>query len=285
MDRTRCYTGDLEGDSFSISETGVEEKSFNRPKTTAIFSSKRVLLEKVDRNLTESKIILDPLGTLLSSSSTLDLREKKFSSETSVELSGTVSKISGVFVKGVQKRIKPTHRPWETLFWQKKREEVNFECQVRKVGEILEDKKEFVSSFLKGSEVLIVDDASSVRFVMSAFFGKVCSEVHLHEKENGEASLEALYELIPLMEKGRFIILVMDNDMPGIGGIETIRRIRMEFPQYENQIVIIAHTSDGNKKINEMIEFGANTSFSKGSSMAYDNFVEILYKLFTGLSH
>lgn len=185
------------------------------------------------------------------------------------------------FVKSLQKRIKPMDRPQDASFWKKRKEKTNRpSLQIETINQILENKKVFVSSFLRESEVIIVDDDPFIRLVLSGLFQKACKEVRLYEKETGEESLEFLSNLMPLEESGRKIVFVMDNEMPGIGGIETIRSIRTKFPEYKNQISIIAHTSDGYENIRKMIELGANASLPKKSPATYNQFIDILYHLF-----
>jgi two-component system KDP operon response regulator KdpE len=67
------------------------------------------------------------------------------------------------------------------------------------------------------SRILIVDDEPQIRRVLRAAL--IAEGYELHEARTGEEALEAVREQ-------RFDLILLDMNMPGIGGLETCREIR-----------------------------------------------------------
>jgi two-component system KDP operon response regulator KdpE len=66
-------------------------------------------------------------------------------------------------------------------------------------------------------KVLIVDDESSIRQALRSSLQSMGFEVA--EASTGESALH-------LLEKGRYDVVLLDINMPGLGGMETCREIR-----------------------------------------------------------
>lgn len=71
------------------------------------------------------------------------------------------------------------------------------------------------------AKVLVVDDVSFVRHVIRGVLQRQGHEVA--EAEDGAACLKALAE-------GAFDLVILDMIMPGVDGIETVKRIRVANP-------------------------------------------------------
>ncbi len=78
--------------------------------------------------------------------------------------------------------------------------------------------------------LLIVDDLMQVRMLL-----KACLDIGGHTvltAENGAAALE-------LCREHRIDLLLIDRSMPGIDGLETIRRYRAAYPDSATRIVLM----------------------------------------------
>ncbi len=79
------------------------------------------------------------------------------------------------------------------------------------------------SLFSRSSNVLLVDDDEDVRYLMSAML--TTAGFHVKSVESGESALEVLsLELAP-------DLVILDQNMPGMSGIQTMERIRILYPQ------------------------------------------------------
>jgi len=82
----------------------------------------------------------------------------------------------------------------------------------------------------EGVSVLIVDDSAPFREVLREVVAATPGMVQVGEAASGEAALEAVERLSPQL-------VIMDKRMPGIGGIESARQIRLSHPA---TVVILA---------------------------------------------
>jgi DNA-binding NtrC family response regulator len=79
--------------------------------------------------------------------------------------------------------------------------------------------------------ILLVDDEPDLRDVLEIYLTELGYTVHT--AENGEAALQAFHRTVPS-------IVLSDIKMPGIDGIELLRRIKAESPTTE-VIMITGH--------------------------------------------
>ena len=86
---------------------------------------------------------------------------------------------------------------------------------------------------MENIRVLLVDDEEDYRTTLAKRMAK--RKVEVTEAENGPAALESL-------EKGVFDVVVLDVRMPGMDGIETLRRIKAINPLVE-VIMLTGHAS------------------------------------------
>jgi two-component system invasion response regulator UvrY len=73
-------------------------------------------------------------------------------------------------------------------------------------------------------KVMLVDDHAVVRTGFRLLLQSVASMSVVGEAESGEAAIQRYPELMP-------DVVVMDLAMPGLGGLEALKRIRAQFPQ------------------------------------------------------
>jgi two-component system, OmpR family, KDP operon response regulator KdpE len=100
-------------------------------------------------------------------------------------------------------------------------------------------------------KVLIVDDEPSIRRALHTTFGTLGFDVS--EAVNGE-------QAIPLLRASNFDAVLLDVNMPGMGGIQTCREIRRQFPQLAVLMLTVRNEEDD--KI-EALEAGADDYVTK----------------------
>jgi two-component system KDP operon response regulator KdpE len=100
-------------------------------------------------------------------------------------------------------------------------------------------------------KVLIVDDEPSIRRALHTTFGTLGFDVA--EAVNGE-------QAIPLLRASNFDAVLLDVNMPGMGGIQTCREIRRQFPQLAVLMLTVRNEEDD--KI-EALEAGADDYVTK----------------------
>ena len=97
-------------------------------------------------------------------------------------------------------------------------------------------------------KVLLVDDHAVVREVLREALEQVGDIVVVAEAGDGEEGVRLALELRPE-------IVVMDVEMPGLGGIEATRRLKAECPE----IKVLALTMyTGRRVVNDMLTAGAD---------------------------
>ena len=72
-----------------------------------------------------------------------------------------------------------------------------------------------------GKRLLIADDDTEMRLLLAEYFRRLGFQVD--ERESGQAALEAAIS-------GRFDCFIFDVSMPGMSGIELLKRECMAFP-------------------------------------------------------
>jgi DNA-binding NtrC family response regulator len=80
-------------------------------------------------------------------------------------------------------------------------------------------------------KALVIDDEKNIRLTLSKCLK--FADVEVNEAINGEEGLK-------ILESGKFDIIFLDLKMPGMGGIETLKRIKEMDPQVP-VVIITAH--------------------------------------------
>ena len=106
----------------------------------------------------------------------------------------------------------------------------------------MENKTSKIQNF-KNSKVLIVDDNYHKQFLMQSILFD--NNIECKAVNSGKKAIEEL-------EKNDYNLILMDIEMPGMNGIETLNYIRDKFDEPKNKIPIIAVTAhqEYEKKIN-----------------------------------
>jgi two-component system, OmpR family, KDP operon response regulator KdpE len=84
-------------------------------------------------------------------------------------------------------------------------------------------------------KVLIVDDEPSIRRVIRTTFGTLGFDIA--EAVTGEQAL-------PLLRSASFDAVLLDVNMPGMGGLEACREIRRQFPRISVLMLTVRDTED-----------------------------------------
>ncbi len=94
-------------------------------------------------------------------------------------------------------------------------------------------------------KLLVVDDERAVRQVLATFFQR--KGYHVIEASSGEEGIERIRSHDP-------DIVLLDMNMGGMTGLETLRKIRGEFPKLG---VVMATGDENDEKVREAMEMGA----------------------------
>src|SRR5690606_9125294 len=97
--------------------------------------------------------------------------------------------------------------------------------------------------------VLLVEDEAQDRLLVGSIIRDLGFEVI--EAGDGEAALELLRE-----RGGRFSLVVLDLILPGIDGIEVLRRLRQSLETQYLPVLVLTSTTDPRREI-ELLDEGA----------------------------
>ncbi|WP_340121781.1 response regulator [Methylobacter svalbardensis] len=118
--------------------------------------------------------------------------------------------------------------------------------------------------------VLLVDDHELVRAGIEALLNKVEDIAVIGVAKSGEEAIDAVVDLSP-------DVVLMDVNMPGIGGVEACRRILQLDP--EVKIIAVSVHNDGPIP-DQLFKLGVLSFISKGSPM--DEMVHAIRKVVEG---
>lgn len=122
----------------------------------------------------------------------------------------------------------------------------------------------------KQIKVLIVDDHPIMRIGIAAIINARADMVTVAEAGSGESAVD-------LFEKYYPDITLMDLRLPGISGVETIRRIRARHPE---ACFVVLTTYEGDEDIYQALEAGARAYVIKG--MQHEALVDALRRVYAG---
>jgi two-component system, OmpR family, KDP operon response regulator KdpE len=107
---------------------------------------------------------------------------------------------------------------------------------------------------MRSPRILIVDDEPQLRRVMKAALAK--QEYIVADARRGEAALD-------MLRKQRYDLVILDRNMPGMGGLETCRAIR---EHSDVGIIMLTVRKDESERI-EALDAGADDYVTKPFSM------------------
>lgn len=123
----------------------------------------------------------------------------------------------------------------------------------------------------KKTRILLVDDDEDTRFMVRDAIEESNLDPEIYEVETGEEAIEFLsrtgkFSDCPLPE-----LIFLDLEMPGIGGLNTLREIRSREDFRYIPVVVMTNIDDDREK-KRAAEFGANSYTVKPSDP--DRFIE-----------
>jgi len=118
--------------------------------------------------------------------------------------------------------------------------------------------------------VMIVDDHPVVRFGLAAIISLQPDMEVAAQAGSGEQALEQVRECAPQ-------VVLMDLRLPGLGGVEAIRRIKASLPQTR---FIVLTTYDGDEDIYRALEAGAQAYLLK--AMSHSEVTDAIRKVHSG---
>jgi two-component system, chemotaxis family, chemotaxis protein CheY len=89
------------------------------------------------------------------------------------------------------------------------------------------------------AKVLIIDDSITMRQMVAFTLEKAGHEVH--SADSGLAALK-------ITDKERFDLFITDLNMPGMGGLELIKELRMRQASRSKPILVLTTEADADKK-------------------------------------
>ena len=120
------------------------------------------------------------------------------------------------------------------------------------------------------TKVLVVDDHPIMRVGVAAIINACADMITVAEAGTGESAIE-------LFERHRPDLTLMDLRLPGISGVETIRKIRARHPQ---ALFVVLTTYEGDEDIYQALEAGARAYVIKG--MPHEVLVDALRRVLAG---
>jgi two-component system response regulator len=123
--------------------------------------------------------------------------------------------------------------------------------------------------------LLIEDNADHVELILKALRdNNVLNEVHV--VASGEEAIDFLYQRGAYVDKAQPGLILLDIKLPGMDGIEFLRRIKAD-PKLKRIPVVILTTSAGEKEIVESYNCGANSYIVK--PVDFEHFAKVIKEL------
>jgi CheY-like chemotaxis protein len=93
------------------------------------------------------------------------------------------------------------------------------------------------------TRVLVVDDSETTRSIVRKILSASRFALEIHETNEGGAALNQVRD-------GRFGMIFLDHDMPGMSGFETLKEIRREDPSIAVVMMATAPDESMSKRAN-----------------------------------
>jgi len=123
---------------------------------------------------------------------------------------------------------------------------------------------------VSAGRILVIDDEPQIRRVMRTTL--VANGYEMAEARSGETALEMLRE-------GRYDLVLLDMNMPGLSGLETCRSIRASRPASDLAIIVLTVRNTEKDKV-EALDAGADDYVTKPYSTP-----ELLARIRAALRH
>jgi CheY-like chemotaxis protein len=120
-------------------------------------------------------------------------------------------------------------------------------------------------------DILLVDDSPADAKIFQEALLEVSARVRLYWVGTGEEALDFLTQQGRFRGIGPVKMVVLDLNMPGLDGIETLRRIKMN-PSISRIPAVVFSSSRAPQEVDRAYATGANAFFSKPLSL--ENYVQ-----------
>jgi two-component system, chemotaxis family, response regulator Rcp1 len=124
--------------------------------------------------------------------------------------------------------------------------------------------------------ILLVEDSPAARYLTRYIYRLLARSRKLHEVTDGEAALEFLYKREPYQHAPIPDIVLLDLNLPGIGGLETLRRVRSD-PQISSIPIVVLSGSEEEADIAAAYSHGANSYAHK--PMSFEGMQDLLRRI------
>lgn len=134
---------------------------------------------------------------------------------------------------------------------------VSYPCNYAEILPLLQTKMNFKKDDLERAKVLIVDDLESNRKLIKEYLDGTILDAD--EAASGEEALD-------LIKIYKYKLVILDYQMPGLNGSETLMEIREQFSR-KKLPVIIASAQNEIEVVKELIKLGAQDYLTKPISL------------------
>ncbi len=128
----------------------------------------------------------------------------------------------------------------------------------------------------KKLQVLLVDDDPIDRQLLKQAFGDASENVEMHQCDNGLKALDFLAQRGEYKEMPPTDACILDINMPGLTGLEVLRRIREDKALRKLHVIMMSNSAD-QKDIDASYDLNASGYVQKpGSYMELREFVSVI---------
>nr|WP_293845644.1 response regulator [uncultured Arsenicibacter sp.] len=108
-------------------------------------------------------------------------------------------------------------------------------------------------------KILVVDDETDVKALFEQRFRREIrsGDISFAFAHSGEAALEVLQDHV-----SEFVLILSDINMPGMSGLELLRRIRTTYPVAPPKVMMLTAYGD-DENYNQAMQYGANDFLTK----------------------
>jgi len=115
-------------------------------------------------------------------------------------------------------------------------------------------------------DILLVDDSPADAKLFQESLVEVSSRVRVYWVGSGEEAIEFLNQQGRFIAIGPVKLVLLDLNMPGMDGIETLRRVKIN-PVVNRVPVVVFSSSRAPQEVDRAYSLGANAFFSKPLSL------------------
>ena len=121
-------------------------------------------------------------------------------------------------------------------------------------------------SHMESFDILLVDDSPADAKLFQESLTEVSSRVRVYWVGSGEEAIEFLNQQGRFVGIGPVKMVLLDLNMPGMDGIDTLRRLKMN-PVVNRVPVVVFSSSRAPQEVDLAYSLGANAFFSKPLSL------------------